>query len=296
MEILAPNGRLVGKISAGQDFIGLHIDSRSFYGTVNGCRITESETKKRFVDRAVPVIAMAAVEVCKKNPVLVWKANKDQGAMDEVLKQLSGKIDESKVTVLTLPPDEQQDSGMREMKASGPDLDKYQDVLPELSEPVCKCWDLSDGLLRTNIPKTMWGGKKIQSFLNGVRTDMDGIKNDFERFEIAVEHTDRNLRMAKAANDPRSSSVVAGRLIEGFRDIKSALSKTAQITHRLFDADRVFKKEAGYPATWFFPPSVYYDFLYNFEGLVKGMVKAATLEKSVIIPLFAWRVQAGDHK
>jgi len=296
MELLAPNGKLVGKIGNGQDFIGLHIDGRSFYSTVNGCRVTESNTRRKFMDHAVPVVALAAVEICKQNPVLVWKTDRDQGAMDEIRKHLDGKIDDAKVTVLTLPPDEQQDSGPREMKASVPNLQGYRDSLPDFAEPVNKCRELADGLLRTNIPKTMWGGKKIQGYLNGIRADLDGLQGDFDRFDATVEHSERNLHMASAVNDRKSSSVIAGRLIEGFRDIKDTMSKTAQVTYRLFDADRTFKKEAGYPATWFFPPSVYYDFLYNFESLVKGIVKAASLEMSAIMPLFAWRVQAGDQR
>jgi len=296
MELLALNGKLVGKISTGQDSIGLHVDGKSFYGTVNGSRITESNTRKCFMERALPVVAMATIEICKSSPVKVWRTSKDQGAMDEVLKQLDGKIEDSKITVLTLPPDEQQDSGLREMKASSPDLNGYQKGLPDFTEPVGKCRDLADGLLRTNIPRTMWGGKKIQSFLNGIRSDLDEMKDDFERFEAAVEHSDKNLCMALGRNDRRPVSIIAGRLIDEFRDIKEIMSKTAQVTHRLFDSDRVFKKEAGYPTTWFFPPSVYYDFLYNFEGLVKGIVKAASFETSTIMPLFAWRVQAGDQR
>jgi len=81
------------------------------------------------------------------------------------------------------------------------------------------------------------------------------------------------------------------RISENFIPVKNMISSLAQILHRLYDIDWVFKKYTGYPTTWFFNSSVFYDFLYSFENLIKSLIKTASIESGFIEPLLVWKVK-----
>jgi hypothetical protein len=65
----------------------------------------------------------------------------------------------------------------------------------------------------------------------------------------------------------------------------------AQGLYPLFSIDEMFKKATGYPTTWAFDPSTFYDFQFCYDGLVKNLVRLAKTELAVIEPLFVWKVK-----
>jgi hypothetical protein len=82
-------------------------------------------------------------------------------------------------------------------------------------------------------------------------------------------------------------------MINDFFSVKNKVSKTVGVLYPLFSIDKIFKKATGYPTTWAFDPSTFYDFQYCYDGLVKKLVRLAKLEMSAIEPMFIWKVKTG---
>ena len=69
------------------------------------------------------------------------------------------------------------------------------------------------------------------------------------------------------------------------------LSRIIHDFYRLYDIGEVFKKQTGYPPTWFFDSSVFYDFQYGFENLIRHLVRMAKADATLIEPLYDLKVK-----
>ena len=74
-----------------------------------------------------------------------------------------------------------------------------------------------------------------------------------------------------------------------FFTMKKLISMYLLANYQLYSVNQMFKKYTGYPATWFFDPSVFYLFTERFEDLCEHMVSAGRAEAKVIQPLHLWK-------
>ena len=240
---------------------------------------------------AVPEIGSGVVKA--------WRSAKAGKPIDEFLKGME-KERGVKVKILEEQPDESEENAPRESKSSKDMAEKitsYRNDMGLVSEVVGETKGLSESLMRMRMPDSMWGIKEVKKLIAGVKNEMDSLKNSYEKFEIAMESTDKKsdmvtslMKYAGTAKKETIAGAISG-IFDDFFTTKVLVSKMAQALYPLFSIDGMFKKATGYPTTWAFDPSTFYDFQFCYDGLVKGLVRLAKSESFVIEPLSVWKVQ-----
>jgi hypothetical protein len=86
----------------------------------------------------------------------------------------------------------------------------------------------------------------------------------------------------------------SSKLINDFFTIKKAMSNMVHALYDLYDIDWVFKKYAGYPTTWFFNSSIFFNFINGYDTMVENLIKAVKIESDMIEPLFVWNIKVGE--
>jgi hypothetical protein len=205
------------------------------------------------------------------------------------------KSDQAKVQVLEDKPDEIAGNRPKESKLCQEAIQSYQEKMIKFSECYESASGLCNVLLKTTLPKTMWGAKDIKANLSKMKLASSENK---ETFEIAAEQSDFRLGhvtsylMNKMSNSRTIESSV-NNIISNFITMKKMMTSFVHSFHNLYASDQIFKKHTGYPATWFFDPSVFYNFTSRYEDVCENLVEATRAESSVIRPLYAWKT--GDN-
>lgn len=259
-----------------------------------------SSTPSKFL-KACPVLCRIAVPEIGTGTVKIWKSSKAGKPVDDFLKVME-KSRGVKVRVLEEQPDEQVENSPRECHASHElfkDIQFYREGIASTAESVGEARDLSGILIQTRLPDTMWGIKEVKKALAEVQSDAEMIKDNIDQLEIAVETSEKKTgilaSMIEKGLIKKGTEMVAG-LIKDFFIIKETLSKMAQVLHPLSVMDETFRKATGYPMTWVFDPSTFYDFQLCYDKLMKNFVRLAKSEQSIIEPLFVWKVQNTGEK
>jgi hypothetical protein len=251
------------------------------------------------MENTTPILSMLVEEMFPENTIRLKTSNTN--LMENLVNRLQNNKKDLEVFLLKLKPDEIVQNKPREIQAAHNELSgrikSYRRDILKIADNVKETKHLSDILLRTQLPKTMWGSKGIQKTLSNIQEEMqnsiniDNFEFHTERAKNASEFLDeviyKNARLKKEAMDELVKNIS-----NNFFQIKRVIGSMAQNLYALFDIDKTFKKATGYPATWFFDSSIFYDFKYNFENLVKSMIRCARLEADVIGPLFVWKVKA----
>ena len=293
-------GSPVGQIIIGDDTIALRMQDRSVLGSLNNSIMIETESEKKFQERAVPIVSMVVADLSIKNPVVkVYSNDSYKDLFQNILKQVN-KSEDAKVMVLEVKPDEMQENIPRQFlsnEAVPRAIKSYCDQVKDFSDVMEETSSLANILLKTQLPRTMWGAKKVQSLINNIRADFDNMADEVNDFEAHAEATERDtsIMLAMAQNPGSVEKHKANKIIDDvktrFTSMKNTISKTAQALYGLFDIDPVVKASTGYPTTWFFDSSIFYDFTYDYNNLIKNLIKAAKAETEVIAPLSVWKVR-----
>lgn len=301
--IFAVHGKPIGIVEAGPHTIGINGGGRKVFGLLDGRRLTESKSSKEFLEKAAPVLAMIMSNLIQKDEAIrVSAKRKDSSLLNQVLDSIRKEKEKAEVFVLEIKPDEITENKPKEIKASNRDeilssMIRYADDLGKFEEAVKETHHMAEILLKTNLPMTMWGGREVANVLSSVKSDLEEMSPYVKRFEYLKESSVKGSEyIAQALRKNLDPSTlmkigvgkVKGKMTENFYEMKGTMSRLAQVLHRLFNADRLFKKHTGYPTTWFFDSSIYYDFLYGFENIISNLIRSAMIEKGTIEPLFVW--------
>jgi hypothetical protein len=283
--------------------LAITASGKSLMGFLGRSNLTVSETSARFVSKAMPVLWRIAVPEIGSGVVKVWRSAKAGKPVDEFLRGME-KERGVKVRELERQPDENEENLPRETQASKnilKSINNYRGDVRSVAEVVEETKKLSESLIRMRLPDNMWGIKDVKKLIASVKSGMDDLNDSFDKFEIAIESTDRKadmalslMRYAGAIKKESIDKTVTG-LAKDFFTTKELISKMAQVLYPLFSIDGMFKKATGYPTTWAFDPSTFYDFKFNYDELIKGLVRLAKSEASVIEPMFIWKVQTNGR-
>lgn len=311
--IFASHGKSLGSVGIGDHTIGINGAGHKVFGMLDERRLTESRSPQEFLKKAAPVLGMVMSNFVPTDEMIRVSAKQAPGneLMDTILDSIRRDKENAKIFVLQIKPDEITQNKPKQVQAYNKlqtvsSMAQYSEDLKNFQEAFDETRQMSDILLKTSLPSTMWGGKEVGNILSNVKTDMDEISRDLDQFEILVENSVRGSEYIVSAMKSSLSKEgmkkiglhkVTGKMTNNFYDIKGTMSRLAQTLHGLFNIDRTFKKHTGYPTTWFFDSSIFYDFMYGFENLINSLVRAIAIEKGIIEPLFVWKVQStGETK
>jgi len=297
--LFSERGKPLCAIRTASGMVTITSSERMLLGFLGNSNLTVSETPTRFASKASPLLWKIAVPEIGSGIVKVWKSKRAGKPLDDFLKGME-KSRAVKVKVLEDRPEELVENKPRECRASldvFQGLKKYQQDIRSVTSMTEETKELAESLMRMRMPDNMWGIKEVKKHLAKVKGDMDSLDEDYHKFEIASESTDRRTDMTKslirkgfAKKDLLANSVTG--IVKDFFVLKSFVSKMAQSLHPLSEIDKVFKKATGYPTTWAFDPATFYDFQYCYDGLIKSLVRMAKAELSTVEPLFVWKVQS----
>lgn len=281
--------RIFGALNIGKDTLSFRRTDNRYDGLLNGRLLTESDTQKKFSLKAAPVLTLVASSLGKNCGIRGWKTS--DSLLDSLLDAIKKNVNDVEIQVLDAAPDEITDNSPKEMKTADiiNGVSDYRDSLEAFKDILVDTRRQADVLLRTKLPSTMWGEKKVATILSSIKLELPEARQWENDLEATIESSERKawtaVRMLKTAGSKQIIGETASDMECKFQSIKKAISTLAQSLYRLSSIDGVFKKSTGYPATWFFDSSVFYDFLYNYENLVASLIKTARFESNVMVPL-----------
>ena len=173
-------------------------------------------------------------------------------------------------------------------------LNSYKESLKKFGETVENIHHSSDILLKTHLAKDLWGNKGVTEVFNSIKADIAPL--NYDDFESNLEHSENHIKALDLLLNrklPVQTKEIAGKVIEGFSEIKSFMSVLAQSLQNLYTMDSTFQKHTGYPATWFLCSSTFMDFLFEYENLIEHLIKSADIEQFLIEPLLVLKIKTG---
>lgn len=207
------------------------------------------------------------------------------------------KSDQARVKILELKPDEISDNKPLEAKV---DLNKLHDYRDN-TRMFFACFDdalsLSDVLLSTKLPKSATSFKEIEKTMAKLKMASSELNEKRDAYEMASEQTGTRVGQLITAIDSRRTEeagvkrlvqAAVSRIAADFLMMKKLLASLVLSHYPLYDMDNTFKKHTGYPATWFFDPSAYYNFTERYKDASDGLIEAVRSEASVVRPLYTW--------
>jgi hypothetical protein len=295
-------GTVLSQIKVGSDSVQLSRNGKHFYILLNNRVILAAKSDKDMFSSGIPIFASVLKSLSKKAGIdqLRWlpttDTKKDNRMLSDVLKGISENLKPAEVFILTQVPDEIQDQKPKEASKTDPvkRIEDYRISLKVFGATIDGIKESSDVLLRTCLAKKMWGSKEIMGIIGDVRANMDELSGDFEQLDVCTEHSDNRARFIQAAFSRRIASdqvkETVGKVIEDFSYLKSFMSRLAQVLNPIYTIDKDFRERVGYPATWFFTPSTFMNFTYEYDNLIDHVIKAASLESKIIEPLMIWKM------
>jgi hypothetical protein len=240
-----------------------------------------------------PITGLLVRATIRPGTEVIIKAEKNFSDFVTTLMDTINKSKQEKVKVLEEKPDEMtENSPAEEYHITAEEINSYREQLKNFSETFEDAIESSAILLRTSFPKTMWGAKELKSSLSKMKVASSEIESTKEVFEGAVEQSDLRISHLASCLFEKSNRKYAedsiDHIITNFLTMKRMMASFLQSFHRLYTSDQLFKKYSGYPATWFFDPSVFYNFIERYEDVSDNLIEASRAESLVIRPLYAW--------
>jgi hypothetical protein len=238
-----------------------------------------------------PVVAIMVNSLVKPKSEISIKTAKGMSDFIKPLVDQIEKSDKAKSKLLETKPDEMAENKGIDSKLNKEALDKYQENIKVYAGTYDEALSLSEVLLKTNLPKTMWGAKELKSSITHMRTASVDVINSREKFEIASEHSDvrvgnvSSILFDKRASNKKYVEESITSITNDFESMKNMMASFLINNYNLYNSDQLFKKCAGYPASWFFDPSVFLSFREKFEDIAEHIIEASKTESTVIRPL-----------
>jgi hypothetical protein len=295
------SGKLLCHVRVGS--IDLHVSKigRQLYALVNNRAVITAKSEKEFFSKAMPVISSMIRSIGKRFGQSKVKLQTldagSKGLVDNALKFLKDNLKPAEIQVLQAKPDETSDNKFIEASKQV-SLADYPEYMSKFSDNVSDVSRSANILLKTNLDRNMWGSKDVMAIINEARDNMAMLNPELEKIESLIEHASAQAKYIQASWNRNTSETreIVSRVIEGFSTMKSFMSHLVCASQPLYSIDSVFKSRVGYPATWFFNPSIYMNFLFEHDNLIDHIIKAASVESDVIEPLLIWKVKSTGDK
>ena len=286
----------IAQVKCNRDIFDVVLTDKYARCLLNGVDVLSSKDLASFA----PIVGLLVSSSCTAPGTTV--AVKKDPAYGEFMKGIVdtiSKSDQAKIKVLEDKPDEIADQKPKQASVTGEVLDSYRCGV----RAYCDCFNdvlaLSDVLLKTKLPKSVLSFKDLSGTMSKVRTATAELSKDREHFDAVMEQTGTRIgrimiAMNNNLNDPTVKKLVqesVDHVVADFMGTKKLLASLLNSQYPLYDINPLFKKHTDYPATWFFDPSVFYNFTERYKDASDNLVEAVRTEASVIRPLYAWKTK-----
>lgn len=295
-------GNILGQIQMGTDTISISKIGRHLYALLNNRVIMTAKSKQELQNRVAPVLSHIVKSISKTSQLdsARWKPvdKKYTQMITDTIKSIQKNLEPVEVYLLKSKPDETQDNRSilsENKKGIVERLNNYRFSLKKFEETKNNIKEASDVLLRVNLDRKLWGRKEVMKVISEARSGMEVLSNDYETIDSSLERSDEQVKKIQIIINKKIASKIIkstiGNIIENFAILKSFLSELAQVLHRFYGIDVIFKKHVGYPATWFLDSSVFMDYVFEYDNLVDHLIKFSALESDTIEPLLLWKIK-----
>lgn len=244
-----------------------------------------------------PILGTLIVSACGPDTKIKIKKNPGYGnLLGDVLKTVSDS-NQAKIMVLEEKPDETTDNKPPEYFVSASSLENYRDSLKTHYNCFEEVLSLSDVLSKTKLPKSALVFKDIEKVMAKTKLSLTELSANKESLEIATEHTGTRIGQVITALDKKvvcsnlknTLNFSVNHIAADFMNMKRLLASLLVSHYPLYSMDNVFKKNTGYPATWFFDPSVFYNFTEQYKNASDNLIDMVREEASIVRPLYSWK-------
>ena len=295
-------GNVLGQIQMGDDTMNISKIGRHLYALLNNRVIMAAKSKQELNNRVVPVLSHIMKNIAKRSQLDAarWRPTDKRYTqmVVDTIKNIQRNLEPVEIYLLRAKPDETQDnrSIMSENKKGIVEkLSNYRVSLKKCEETKNNIQEASDVLLKVNLDKKLWGSDEVMKIINKAKSEIEVLSGDNEVIDGCFERSDQQAEKIQILASRKIASKVIkstiGNVIENFAILKSFLSELAQVLHRFYGIDVIFKKHVGYPVTWFLDGNVFMDFVFEFDNLVDHIVKFSALESDTIEPLLLWKIK-----
>ena len=287
----------IAQIKCNRDIFDVVLTDKYARCLFNGLDVLSSKD----LGSLAPIVGLLVASSCTA-PGTVVSVKKDP-AYGDFLKGIVdtiSKSDQAKIKVLEDKPDEITDQKPKQASTvTGEALDNYCHSI----RSYCDCFNdvlaLSEVLLKTKLPKNVLSFKDLSGTLSKVRIATGELSKDREHIDSVVEQTGMRIgrimiAMNNNLNDPTIKKLVqesVNHVVADFMGTKKLLASLLNTQYPLYDINPLFKKHTDYPVTWFFDPSVFYNFSERYKDASDSLIEAVRTEASVISPLYTWKTK-----
>ncbi|MBE3085417.1 MAG: hypothetical protein IMZ64_04295, partial [Bacteroidetes bacterium] len=255
----------------------------------------------------VGMIAMSSLKV--SSALIKIRAGKNYADFLKGILDTVSKSDQVRVKVLEEKPDEIADQKPKQGSLSMGSLEEFKDEIKTTSDCFFDVLALSEILLKTKLPKNVLSFKELNNVLTKVKIASKGLSENKEHCDLIVERIGTNVgRILIARKNNLNNSTVrktvhgsVDYVIADFMALKKIMATLVTTHYPLYDVNPMFKKYTDYPATWFFDPSVFYNFSERYKDASDNLINLVRAEASVIKPLYGFqstyplRVRPGEN-
>ena len=298
------SGKSLCELKIGSDKVGISKVGRLLNTLLNRRTILTADSKKEFSSKSSPVLALIIKELVRKAQVdsiqgYSGGAKDTTEMVNETIKNIKDNIVPVEVVMLKTVPDEVEENNppVEARISIATKLDNYCKEMEDINANLIGVRQTSGTLLKTSLATKMWGAKEVMKVINDMNSEQEEINNGSEQIEARMEHSEDQVRLIQASIGRNTGTLrpLVGKVIENFSTVKSFMSRLAQTLQGLYTIDRVFKAQTEYPAAWFFDPTTYADFNFEYNNLINNLIKTATIESKVIEPLLLWKIKMGAN-
>ena len=287
----------IAQVKCNRDIFDIVLTDKYARCLLNGMDVIGS---KDFISFG-PIVSLLVASACTApSTVVTVKKDPSYGDFLKGLVDTLSKSDQIKVKVLEDKPDEIAEQKPKQASmVTEEDLDGYRCGM----RAYCDCFNdvlsLSEVLMKTKLPKSVLAFKDLNSIFARIKAATTELNKDRDHCDVVVEHTGNRIgkiivAMGQNFNDPNIKKIAqesVDHVVADFMGTKKLLASLINSHYSLYDINPLFKKHTDYPATWFFDPSVFYNFTERYKDASDSLIEVVRTEASVIRPLYAWQTK-----
>jgi len=286
-------GERIARIKCNDDIFDVVLANKYAHCYLNNIDMISSKE----LDIFAPVVGMLVSSACVPDPEISVKSGPSYSDFLKGVLDIVNKSNSVKVKVLEDKPDEMDNQKPKQAVLNGAKLEEYRSNIKAVLDCVNDVVDLSDVLLKTKLPKSIHAFKDLDRTLTKTKAATAEHVKAREDYDIMVEQTGsrvgRVIIALESSNkkDPNVQKIIeayVNNIVNDFMRAKKLLASVMGSYYQLYDINNTFKKHTGYPATWFFDPSVFYNFSERYKDASDNLIDAVRTEASVIRPLYGW--------
>ena len=291
------SGTRIAQIFCGKDRFDV-VDAKAPKCFLNGIDVIGA--KAGGLERFSSIVGMLVTSACvaPKTEVVVKRNPSFSDFLSGLVDTLT-KSDQVKVNVLEMKPDENSDNTPKEASFDIRSLDEFREGLKTYANCFDDTVNLSGVLLKTKLPRSITGFKELHRILSDTKTASEELSTKREQYEIASEQLDNRISQIIIAvvnnlDGPKRANILktaVAKVLDNFFTVKRLSAETFSSFNPLYNVDKAFKKYTEYPATWYFEPSVFYNFTEKYKDASDHMIDLARAEASIIRPLHFWKIK-----